>query len=286
MIDTNESAPVPDKDLVYITVDETAALGTIVGRVKARDSDAGANGRVVYYITKGNVFGTFRLNSTTGEIYIVRPIDYEESPSYVLRIYATDSSPTEPLSSIIVVNITVKDINDNAPEFDKDIIVIPVRENVAVGTHVYTLTAEDKDGGNFGKVEYSIDSVLPATHTWFTIDANTGMLRVGALIDYEEIKDIIVVVRASDKAPPESRLSNTVTIQVLVQDVNDHSPVFQSRPICTILEDEPVSYPLTHLIASDEDSHDNARITYSIITGNELNHFRLNVDTGMITIID
>ncbi len=71
-----------------------------------------------------------------------------------------------------------------------------------------------------------------------------------------------------------------VTVLVVVEDVNDHAPVFASRPHVTVLEDEPLGFPVLHLIATDADSHEAGRVTYSIAGGNQKGHFMLDSNSG------
>ena len=66
----------------------------------------------------------------------------------------------------------------------------------------------------------------------------------------------------------------------MIEDVNDHSPVFQNRPDVTVMEDEPVGYPIIHVIATDGDSHEAGRVTYSIANGNEKGHFIIDPNSG------
>ena len=69
----------------------------------------------------------------------------------------------------------------------------------------------------------------------------------------------------------------------MIEDVNDHSPVFQNRAGVTVMEDEPVGYPIIHVIATDADSHEAGRVTYSIVSGNEKGHFVLDSTSGKRT---
>ena len=83
-----------------------------------------------------------------------------------------------------------------------------------------------------------------------------------------------------DIVAPETKMSSRVTALVMIEDMNDHSPVFQNRPGVTVMEDEPVGYPIIHVIATDDDSHDAGRVTYSIVQGNEKGHFVIDSTSG------
>ena len=279
--DINESPPLFEKKEITFYVDENIAPGAVIGNVKANDTDSGENGRVVYYLIEGNLFGIFKLNQTTGSIIVSKPVDYEISSSYTLIIRALDNSVVNPMSSSIVVHIQVRDKNDNAPVFEQDPVLVSVRENEAPDSPVYTFSASDPDSGPQGTVHYSIVSQAPGDQTWFTIDVASGVLRVATPLDYEQVKQITVQVQATDQPTGGfSPLSTTVTALIMVQDVNDNKPVFTTRSQLDLLEDEPVGYPIEHLLATDADSKENGRVSYAIISGNEKGHFRIDSNTG------
>ena len=116
---------------------------------------------------------------------------------------------------------------------------------------------------------------------WFNIDSQTGQLTVGRDIDFEDTQQIGLVVKATDQATNErQRLFSTVTVLVLIEDVNDNAPVFHTRSRVDLMEDEPINYPVMHIIAVDEDSLENGRVSYMITEGNQAGHFNLDSETG------
>ena len=159
--DENETPPEFETVNATFTVRENTTPGTIVYTVVAKDKDSGENGRVLYYIVRGNLFGTFGVNTTTGAIFVAKPVDYEEASNYMIQIRAMDNSALNPMSNVINVNITIIDENDNPPRFEDDPVVIALRENSPIGSHIYTFSAIDRDSGNFGRVRYEIMSQDP-----------------------------------------------------------------------------------------------------------------------------
>lgn len=74
--------------------------------------------------------GKFSINATTGEIRTLHSFDRDE-PSRNKEVYvtvqATDNGrPT--LADICTFKITILDINDNAPIFDKVVIITNINE--------------------------------------------------------------------------------------------------------------------------------------------------------------
>ena len=275
--DINETPPKFETSHVAFSLRENTAPGTEIGKVEATDSDSGENGRVLYYIVRGNPLGTFGVNMKTGAVIVAKPVDYEEWSAYSVLIQAVDNSIVNPLSSVIEVNITVIDTDDNLPVFDEDPVVVSIRENIPIGVDIYQISATDADSGKRGEIRYTIESESP-NGGHLSIDERSGMLAIATLIDYENTNKVSMVIKASN--PSDEDKFSTVTVVVLIEDVNDNSPEFKMRTRADIMEDEAIGYPIMHLIAVDADSHDNARLTYVIVSGNDRGHFKLNSETG------
>ena len=284
--DDNDEAPIfPQNVSITFYVVENTPTGSTVGQVQAYDKDGGENGRVSYYIIGGNNFGLFTVDPETGYIYTIREIDFEESSSHTVGIKAIDNSVYNPKSNVITIKIFIIDVNDNAPVFEIDPVFLKVHENTAEGTVIYTFTATDADSGVNGTVKYEIQN--PSSDN-LAIDSDTGRLSVLKNIDYEETKFISLVVRAYDQAPSKaSQLFTTVTVMILVLDENDNAPIFQRYSPFQVLEDEPIGYRVSPIIATDIDDNVNKSgnnvVRYSIAAGNEDGAFRINQNTGKFT---
>ena len=197
--DINESPPVFDAPQIELTVDDGTPAGTVIGHVTAHDRDSGANAKIQYYVIDGNLFGTFAINRTTGEVKAAKPVDYEIASSFTIKIQAVDDNPVNPMSSTVPLHITVRDVNDNAPVFEDNPIVVTVRENTEVGTVVNTFSAVDKDSGLRGQVQYRIEFQSPEGN-WFSVDSRTGEMKLEEELDYEQLTQITVGVIAEDQA--------------------------------------------------------------------------------------
>ena len=82
------------------------------------------------------------------------------------------------LSTDVNVTISIIDMNDNPPVFEKGINdVIEVREDVLGGTVIGTLLATDRDSGEFGKLTYFLDE-KSSTGGLFSINPLTGQLSI------------------------------------------------------------------------------------------------------------
>ncbi|XP_067127599.1 LOW QUALITY PROTEIN: protein dachsous-like [Centruroides vittatus] len=283
VLDLNDNQPIFSTSSLTFRIREQVPVGHEIGRVHAIDVDGGENGRVLYSIVGGNLYGVFNIGRTTGLLYTVGEVDYEQSSEYMLQIKAIDNSATNPHSSVINVKIEIEDINDCIPTFKNDPILFSIPESTPQGTPVWNFSAIDRDSGINGQVRYAISQQSPKAV--FKIDSKIGMLTLTEDLDYEEFSEYTIIISATDQAKnANKRLASSATCKIIIEDENDNSPVFQSRSRIDILEDEPVGFPLLHIIAGDKDSRDNGRVTYVITRGNENGHFSVEYETGLLTV--
>uniref|UniRef100_A0A672ICV3 Cadherin domain-containing protein n=1 Tax=Salarias fasciatus TaxID=181472 RepID=A0A672ICV3_SALFA len=96
-------------------VEENAPPGAVVGRVHAKDTDV-ANNPVRYMIPRyTDVEQFFTINSDDGLITTTRPLDREAQAWHNISVSATEIGHHQ--DTKVRVNIRVKDVNDNPPEF-------------------------------------------------------------------------------------------------------------------------------------------------------------------------
>lgn len=96
-----------------------------------------------------------------GVISIVSKVDRETKPDgYSLIVTARDHGYPIPQSSTALVNVTVSDVNDNAPRFDKFTYLAEVREDSDISMVVTVVHAVDGDEGLAGEIVYSITGLI------------------------------------------------------------------------------------------------------------------------------
>lgn len=76
----------------------------------------GANAKLRYQITSGNVKGVFDVEPETGTVFIAQPLDYEQQQHYELRLVASDGKWEN--HTLIIINVVNK--NDEAPVFTQN----------------------------------------------------------------------------------------------------------------------------------------------------------------------
>lgn len=290
VLDENDNAPEFTQTNIEISVNETTAVGKELMRFRATDSDLGENSVVTFSISHGNRRDTFHIDSTTGSLYLHKPLDYEDTTSYVLNITASDGG-TPRLATTIAFSVNVIDENDNPPSFPNTAIVRQINEGMAINTPIVTITAEDPDSGINGKVTYSIQNQDPVNHKrHFGINATSGVIYTLLDIDRETIDAFRLTVVATDQAAIASaRLSAEKIVTVIVEDINDNAPIFVSMNSAALPLHDIMVAPghdgsvIMNVFARDADSSKNGLVTYEMVSGNtEL--FKLHRSTGAISL--
>ncbi|XP_061684884.1 protocadherin Fat 1a isoform X3 [Syngnathoides biaculeatus] len=273
VLDINDNPPVFERREYAAAVPEDAAVGGQVLRVQAASRDLEANGDIGYSIVSGNEHGAFSVDPSTGDIFVIAPLDYEVSHEYYITVEATDGG-SPPLSDMATVNINVTDVNDNPPVFSQRVYAAVVGEDAELGRTVLTVMAEDADGPSYNRVRYAI--VDGNSGTPFIIDPLRGELKVARHLDREQTSGYTLTVLAVDNGTPP--LSGTAVVNVDISDVNDNPPLFSQANYSVIIqENQAQGTSVLQLLVSDRDaSHNGPPFTFSIAGGNAGDAFRID----------
>lgn len=276
--DVNDNAPRFLRDHYVGSVMEDVPLYTSVVQVSATDRDSGLNGRVFYTFHGGeDGDGDFIIESTSGIVRTLRRLDRENVPIYNLQAYAVDKG-LPALKTSMNIQVTILDVNDNPPVFEKDEFDIFVEENSPIGVVVAHISATDPDEGSNAQIMYQIvEGNIPEA---FQLDIFSGELNALIDLDYETRSEYIIVVQATS-APLVSR----ATVHIKLIDKNDNVPVLKNFQIIfnNYVTDKSSSFPtgvIGRIPAHDPDVSD--QLHYKFETGNELNLVLLNHTTGEI----
>lgn len=257
VVDTQDNPPVFSQKEYSFVMFENVAVDTIIGTVSATTVDLNTN--ITYLITSGDQRGLFAIKGGTGQITAAGLIDREEQAFYQLRVIARSGEVT----GEALVNITVKDLNDNAPHFMHAVEHVSAVENWATGLHIFQAKASDPDEGTNGMIVYSLKQ---NPKSLFHIHERHGLITLAGPLEVTTSSYQVEVV-ASDLGVPQRTSSFILTISVY--DVNDNAPVFDQLSYeVTILESEPVNSRFFKVEASDKDSGLNGEIVYDITSGN------------------
>ncbi|XP_042573254.1 protocadherin Fat 1-like isoform X3 [Cyprinus carpio] len=250
VLDINDNSPVFENHPATVPVPEDHTVGDEVTSVNATDADSGFNGEVRYTLL-GSA-GRFSVDQETGVITLAAPLDRETQDEYHLVITAQDQGrPSR--SATTTLDISVTDINDNAPIFSKQQYEATVSEHAEVGTNIIDIMATDKDDGENAIVTYHIVKQEPSsTPLAFTIDEESGSINLAEKLDYGKVKKYTLEVEGRDGGNPV--LTGNVFVTVWVEDVNDKAPVFSKDQYdVSVYENLASGTFLVSLEVSDED---------------------------------
>ena len=222
---------------------------------------------------------TFSIDSN-GTIFTATDLDREREPSYTFRVTVTDGAEaSEALSATCMVQVTLDDVNDQSPTFDP-IGDLAVPENAPSNTPIATLKARDGDEGRNAEVKYYLEDSISMK---FGIGRIDGVLRTLAPLDREEVDTYDLLVTAVDSGSPA--LSSQRKVRVKVADENDNAPKFsQRRYRAKAHESAAVGEKVLETNAVDLDEGRNAKLRFSIISGDLDQDFKIDELTGALSV--
>ncbi|XP_078267123.1 uncharacterized protein LOC144599759 [Rhinoraja longicauda] len=288
LIDVNDNAPEIKVTSLSSKVAEDAAPGTVVALMDITDRDSGENGEVHCHITLGVPFKIQSSLTNHYEVTTSRALDRETTSIYNVHIIAWDSG-SPPLSTNKTIQISVSDVNDNAPQFPQSSYTLYVMENNALGASVFTSTAFDPDLDQNSYISYSFrgnlqDSLVPS---YLRIDSMNGTIYALRSFDYEKLKTFQIYVQARDAGVPP--LSSSAAVNVIILDQNDNIPVIVSpsehngSPAVEIVpQSAGQGYLVTKIMATDADSGQNARLSFRILQATDPTLFSVGRISGEI----
>uniref|UniRef100_UPI00398F78D5 protocadherin Fat 3-like isoform X1 n=2 Tax=Pristiophorus japonicus TaxID=55135 RepID=UPI00398F78D5 len=273
VLDINDNPPVFERRDYLATVAEDVALGTEILAVYAASKDIGANAEIAYNIRSGNEHGKFKIHPQKGIISVIKSLNYEMCKDYYLTVEARDGgSPS--LSTVTTVNVNVTDVNDNAPEFSREIYNAVISEDASIGDSVVMVLAEDWDSQTNAQIRFSVVNGDP--YNDFNISPVTGLIKVKERLDREKVSGYSLTVQAKDSGIPP--MSSTVTVNIDVSDINDNPPDFiPANYSAVIQENKSVGTSILQLSVTDQDSsHNGPPFTFTILAGNDGKEFVLD----------
>lgn len=281
--DVNDNIPVFGKNSFDCSVFENAPINTHVCYVKATDQDIGINAQIKYSSSDDSLF---KINVNTGEITTAKIYDREVDSVKSIQIKAQDQGRyPKALDASVGLTVTIKDENDNTPEFGKQKYTFKIKENENDGTDVGDVGATDKDTGSNADIDYTITSGhIFGGVTRFSIvkTSNNKATLKAKKLDRETRSSYSLTIRANDRGTPS--LSSTVVATITVDDLNDNKPIFTENVYTSkIKESVGVGTYVLKVSASDRDAGSNAEIAYKFTSGTNQDYFSLDVNSGVLT---
>lgn len=182
--DENDNAPYFTQSSYSGHISEAAAVNSVVLMednsplvISARDKDSDQNANLVFTILEEEARMYFTIDSSTGAIRTVSPLDHEVVSKVSFSVEVHDNGqPRLSASTTATVMITITDINDVPPRFllqeYNATLLTPTQKDVSV----VQLNATDLDFGGKANLEFEIADGNKDGK--FKISSKTGLITV------------------------------------------------------------------------------------------------------------
>lgn len=276
IIDINDNLPIFLPSVFSLYISEDARIGSLFTIPKAHDIDHIVQDVVKYKLSPRSQ--TFSIDSQNSSLYIqlIDKLDREFIQRYELKVLALDKSEGMRHTGILKLEILVEDINDCSPEFlDKETKNISLPESSILGQIVYVVQATDSDKGRNAVIHFSLsedghDDALQ----YFAISHINGEISIKKELDRETISRFLLIVLAKDLGSPSK--TSSMTINIIITDINDNAPYIKLDPILFISENRPAHSVLTTFDVEDSDDGANAMVSCELFSTDLIAPFYLD----------
>ncbi|GFG39325.1 hypothetical protein Cfor_05830, partial [Coptotermes formosanus] len=295
--DVNDEAPTFNNREYRIVIPENVPDGTPLPHLDmvVHDPDIGTNSE--FTLRLDDITGAFEVEptnatgSTSVSIRVANgSLDYENpnQRKFILLVIAEEKNTNPRLSSTATVIVSIADANDNVPIFQQQQYTASVSEMASPGTLVTTITATDRDSGQFGEngIVYQLSG---ADADKFFVNNKTGVITVADCptpgskncLDFETKQNYYLTYKATDDDGKGQ--SAVASLMISVLDSNDNPPQFTNSNYDIAIDEGATKFE-TRLQVQAQDADKTSYITYSIIEGNVNNLFSINPQSGEITV--
>uniref|UniRef100_A0A0K0FAR9 Cadherin-89D n=1 Tax=Strongyloides venezuelensis TaxID=75913 RepID=A0A0K0FAR9_STRVS len=258
-----------EKNAVYTSVFEDLEPKSVLVHLPFQSSSPDIQLKLI----KGEEYVS--LDTKERNLILEKSLD-RETGSHKFEVVVECKNPSDKFFPHVNIStfINVKDINDNAPEFEQNEYKINVTEELPKGTIVFMdFEAHDIDQeGDNSIVKYRI---LPGEHSKYLDiqDQFKPIITVNERIDYEKITEFEVEIEARDGGEPS--LASTAKLFVTVLDTDDQNPIFSQEYYYTnSISDSFFEVFPSPIFAKDGDTL-NEPIYYEL-SGDNHNEFSIN----------
>ncbi|XP_075298262.1 protocadherin beta-15-like [Opisthocomus hoazin] len=289
VVDVNDNAPEVVVSSFSSPLPENALPGTVVALFAVRDRDTGANGKISCALADQLLFSLRPAYKNYYEVVTVSTLDREETARHILTVTAADAG-SPPLTTTQTFTVDILDVNDNAPVFNQTSYTMYIRENNVPKALVGSVSAADADVGPNAKVTYSLAAAHSTEHppcSCISVNSENGYVFVLRPLDYEQVRQIEVLVSASDAGSPP--LTANVTVHLVVVDENDNAPLVlhpsqdSSPPSSELLPmSAEAGYLITKVVAVDADSGQNSWLSYQLLRATDPGLFAVGAQSGEV----
>ncbi|ETR69036.1 MAG: hypothetical protein OMM_09941, partial [Candidatus Magnetoglobus multicellularis str. Araruama] len=247
-------------------IDETTPNGSIIGTVTVNDPDEDTQS---FSIVSGNSSFAFFIDNN-GNIIVSddRQLDYELGAKvFILTIMTSDGIFSD--EGEIIIN--VQNVNDNAPLVNNQTFYIS--ENSPGKAWIGTVVVNDDDPNDTFSFVIADGNINDA----FLINNQTGMITVNGTgkLDYDNINQYALLIQVSDGV----HVTNTI-VSIFLNNHNENT--FVANQTFYVDENKPDKTWVGTVVANTNNPADT--IIYEIIQGNTDNAFRIDTQSGKLSV--
>ncbi|XP_041349470.1 protocadherin Fat 4-like [Gigantopelta aegis] len=278
-----------------ISISEELPVGTSIGGlISGTDKD---RGDTLMFRLEGNDSRYFLNVTSEGNVITNDRLDRDGKSGRVmldaLSVTVIDAANHEKKAAI---NITVTDVNDNAPQFEHNVYKVNITENQANNLTILKLICSDADLGSNAEFKISLSNTMNGL---FRLD-NDSLFVDGETVDLESMDESVIILPVIAVDLPDTGPSLTGSAQILVKVLpqNDYDPTWSSPttdnngsfPNITIARSTSPNVIISTFKAEDRDTGVRSNITYSILAirtdfgENAINKFSIDPTTGVLTL--
>ena len=269
-IDENESTP-EFQGGTFFEIAEEMYAGALVGMLQATDGDGSSPNNDITFL-ESQQFSEYFAIVSSGVITSRQKLDREmltqvfppPHSSRVFEVSARDGgNPSR--QSTTRINITLLDINDNAPAFADSVYETTLLEKQTPPVTIFEVSATDIDLSTNAEIRFSLALVNAPNSDQFEIDEVTGRIWATVALDCEEQQMYDFIITATDLGSPEA-MDSSVNGTLTLLDINDNAPIF-FMPVYehSLFEDFGLGQVVIDVEATDQDKGSNGEIRYALI---------------------
>ncbi|XP_078509586.1 protocadherin alpha-2-like isoform X5 [Lissotriton helveticus] len=263
VVDINDNAPMFTVTRRHLSISESTLTGARFPLEGAIDTDVGTNSLRSYNLSPSEFFSldasVTDTKSSSVALVLTKALDREQQSQIQLTLTAVDGGKPDRSGSTQVI-IDIQDTNDNPPVFDKELYTVRLPENVPVDTLVISLNATDADDGQNGDIQYSFyDLASLNKHQLFSINPDSGEIRVLGQMDFEDVSMYEIQVQAQDKG--STVMAGHCKVLVELIDLNDNAPEIRVTSVSSpVRESAKPGLVIALFTVTDRDSGVNGQV--------------------------
>ncbi|XP_078396879.1 cadherin-17 [Cetorhinus maximus] len=294
--DINDNHPICNDAVTMIEVQENEDIGSFIGAVLATDEDEGGTSHsslsyaIVDQDPKIPDDNMFTIDQYNGKIQRFKGhLQKQNAPEYILKVRVTDQLGQKGgLTTECMVNISVIDINDMIPIFEKsEYGPITLAENTSLDTVLIEIQATDNDEPLTGSSEILYTVVEGDEEGTFKIiteeSTNKGKVQLAKPLNFEDYSAYKLKISATNPEPLVKGVEyNSSSFTYLFVNVtnNDEPPQFlESSYQKWIFENASKGAIVLKVEAKDPEG---AGVSYKLYDPDK--RFKIDSETGEISI--